>query len=367
MQHNPLASIKEIADQIDISWPTAKKRYEEALESKIITRVIGGVNMQILGFRRHFVLADLNDYRSLKTMEELCDFHPYTTYRSRILGSSGVSLFMIFEVPDTSRGDNNIKDFFQILLREAIIKDYMFLTSTGRKIESKLDLDKYDLETERWKFEPDHWLSHMKPAGETNDWKPLETLDLTQFNKKMLYIVRMMTTNMLPTQKELRIEYERQYGPISKSEFHRQYTLLKEEIILRADLIYDYNQFGVSEYFLYILPDLTQNEIESFFKLMEDYPPPFNLTLEAVGMNNIIMWGNIPADVARNLSYQLWKNYSQTMSYRFAIETGWAARYQFYHENFDDETKNWKDDYTYMVDEPLASIRNSQSGKEEDI
>ncbi|MCG3218805.1 MAG: Lrp/AsnC family transcriptional regulator, partial [Candidatus Heimdallarchaeota archaeon] len=151
---NPLMSMTELAEKLNISWPTAKKKYENLKERGILKTSLAQYLPEKLGLRRINVYCYVNSKEAMNIVERSCYEHPYTTYRGQVYCVS-FGLFIQYNIPEGT--DQNLVSFFDELKSKGHITKYRMFTSTGVRIETTPDIKRFDSQSSTWDFSWEDW------------------------------------------------------------------------------------------------------------------------------------------------------------------------------------------------------------------
>ena len=88
----------ELAEKLNISWPTAKKKYENLKERGVIVNPIAIYYPEKIGLKRINVYCYVNSKEAMKIVERSCYEHPYTIYRGQVY-CAAFGLFIQYNIP----------------------------------------------------------------------------------------------------------------------------------------------------------------------------------------------------------------------------------------------------------------------------
>ncbi|MCE7742843.1 MAG: winged helix-turn-helix transcriptional regulator, partial [Candidatus Heimdallarchaeota archaeon] len=159
MEEDPFITITSLANKLDLSRPTVKKRIENLKEAGMLSKPIALYNPEKIGLERKHVFASVSNKESLDIMEKACDEHPYTKYRARTFGG-GFGIYMQYEIPPQTF--KMLKEFLTTLGDAGIIKDYHVFESTGLRTVTYPDLNKFDSGNLTWDFSWENWFKSLK-------------------------------------------------------------------------------------------------------------------------------------------------------------------------------------------------------------
>lgn len=349
LEEDPLISLKELAEKTNISWPTVKKRYYEILEKGIIRKPTAVYNTEEMGLKRLNALAVTPNINSILQMEKVCDLHPYTHYRVRLYGGF-FGLFIQFDIPDTSNAVKNLEFLFQELKSMKIIKNFYFYYSSGIRTESSPDFGKFNLNSLKWEFSWDDWFNFSNEliTIKTDNIKKVNPDELTDVR---LQILRKLTEDASIKQSELMTLFD-----LSRTEAHRHYNFVVENLIRTIRLSYSRESFDLSESFLIHIDSIDKAGKEMLYSKIINNPPPFRFALDILESEEILIWGNTSPGLISKFIFKLWEKYPNLQTYKILADDGGSGLYWFYPNNFIQESKKWNDTQSYMVDDVIKEL-----------
>ena len=159
LEEDPNISITDLADKLNLSRPTVKKRIDNLKERGMIRKPVMLYNPESLGLERKHVLVEIASKEASEKLREACRFHPYTRYRAETFGGK-FGVYMQFEIPENTT--HHLKEFFQILKQKDIIQNYKIFESTGIRKVSYPNLSKFDSNSLSWDFSWKIWFNQLK-------------------------------------------------------------------------------------------------------------------------------------------------------------------------------------------------------------
>lgn len=352
LEKNPLMSFSELAQELRVSWPTAKRRVTDLKARGIIREPVGVYNIDNLNLNRISILWSLENPNQLAQMEKFCDLHPYTHFRARGYGS-GFILFTQFNVP--LEITPLIKELRVILKEKGCCVDSQLLESSGRRVETFSELDFFDPNIGQWYFDWNNWIdSFLHQPERISLPEPaerilLETWDLTDFK-----ILRMLTANTEIKQAEIMRELK-----LTRTETHRRYNRVFENLISGVRLSYDRTLFDLVDTQLFLVKNIDERKSCQFYHLMKSIPPPFRMGLDILKDESFYLWSKaLPSNHGQQLVFSLWKIFNSFETY--ILDSNEAILYWFYPDNFDFEHHYWKTSRKYVVDDPITALETSE-------
>jgi len=353
LKADPFMSINDLAEKLGISWITAKKRYEKLKSENIIRNPIAIFRPEPLGLERVNVLVETPTIESLMLTEKACTIHPYTHYRARVFGK----VFGLFIQFDTPKGtEKKLKDFLEGLQTYQYINSFQVFKSKRIRFESFPDLSKFDVKSYKWNFSWEEWIEKLNEQPITLPESYKINTNFNKFLESHFTILRKITANAEVTQKEIKEELN-----LSRTEAYRQYHYVLDKYIDSIRLIYDRRAFNLTETFLTIGKTDDRKKLAKFFNNLKNNPPPFHFSLDLVENNGFIFWCNMDTHQVHNFNFSLWKVFPKMNTY--VIDSNQSSIYWFYPPNFDFKKRQWKTSREYMIEEPLAKLRDLEKQK----
>jgi len=346
--NNPTITVTELALKLNSSRPTVTKYLKKLKEKGIIRNTIANIYPERLNLIIVDVLAFVSSYENLLLLEKACDEHPYTYYRSRIYGGK-FGLFMIFYTPIGSI--SNIDEFFKKLLKNNIINDYQVYESNGISYSSSSDISRFNIEKSKWDFSWEKWISTIEQEKDKMLVENIDPIDLKVIKRTHFEILRMLTENAAIKQKEISKKLN-----LSKTEAHRQYNFVLEKFIKEIRQTFNRNNFLLTETFLIIAHNVPEKKLAKINNKMRNDPPPFYGSLLILKDNKFRFWVNMSIDQAGTFIFSLFEYFNDIEVYTLNTRKGGSVQYHFYPENFDFDSKNWKDSKNYMIKKPLERL-----------
>ncbi|MHA1911668.1 MAG: winged helix-turn-helix transcriptional regulator [Candidatus Kariarchaeaceae archaeon] len=352
---DPLMSMTELAEKLNISWPTAKKKYESLKERGILRTPLAQYIPEKLGLRRINVYCYVNSKEAMKIVERSCYEHPYTTYRGQVY-CSAFGLFIQYSIPEGTY--QNLVSFFDELKSKGYISEYKMFTSSGVRIETTPDIKRFDSETSTWDFSWEDWLSfeNNKYDSEETFSPPEINDDFSEFKENHFKVLRAFTSNGALTQSELKKMFN-----LSRTEAHRQYNYVIDNYIKNVRIRYARKIFDLTETFLVICKNIDKETRDQLYYAIKKDPPPFLLAIDFLEDGGVLIWGTMSPIQGNNFAFSIWEKCSDVKIFTLNVMDRDSAPYSsatfyFYPENFDFEKMEWKVSKKYMVDEPMQRL-----------
>jgi DNA-binding Lrp family transcriptional regulator len=353
LESNPLLSFSDLADELGVSWPTAKKRVDILKDRGVIRAPIAIYNVKILGLERITVIWSLRREEDLKTIEKICDIHPYTVYRGRGYGD-GYILLAQFNVPPETIP--LMKELLEITVKENYAIDAELLQSSGYRTETSPNLNHYNPDKNEWNFDWKEWIGYVNDQPELpplkddfnvddlKDWKPID-----------FQVLRELTKNPEIKQAELMRKFN-----LTRTNTHVVYNTVFNKLIAGVRLRYDRILFNLVNTRLFWIPNPNKQRVNQFFNLIKDLPPPFRLGVDILQDQGLLLWGGaLPTFHEHQLAHTIWSLFQDFHSYTLDTSVDRSMLYWFYPDNFDFDTHYWKTDRDYLIENPLKELKQS--------
>ncbi|MHA1400875.1 MAG: Lrp/AsnC family transcriptional regulator [Candidatus Heimdallarchaeaceae archaeon] len=348
LETNPFISISELAKKLNLSRPTTAKHIQRLKENRIIKETIAIYEPESLGLQRISVLTSVPSFKALNILEKACWEHPYTFYRARTYGGE-YGIFMQFNIPPNT--DTRLQEFLIKLKQMGFLTDFRMFKSKGIRAHSSHDLSRYNYESSNWKFSWEEWFStlHKNPSNLPEPILP--TNNYSNFKKSHFEVLRLLNQNAEIKQIEISEKLK-----ISKTEAHRQYKYVMDNYVSQVRLVYDRDNFYLTETYLAIGSFVTPERQAQIYHQLKNHPPPFQSAYDILNDNQIIFWANMSLNQANSFIFSIWQTLQHVKIYILSTKMRGSAIYWFYPPNFDFENMKWRDSRDYMVKEPIERL-----------
>lgn len=349
LESNPLISYSDLADELGVSWPTAKRKLNDLKSRGVIRTPVAIYNIKTLGLQRVTVIWSLKTVENLNLMEKFCDIHPYTHYRGRGYGN-GFILFAQFDVPPETIP--LMSEQFETLEQEKYVNATEFLQSSGHQVEAFPDLNFYDLLQNKWHFDWNEWLSLFDDQPESLPTLESQKMKLEEWKPIDFNILREFTKNPEIKQAELMRLFN-----LTRTNVHLKYNLVFKNLISNVRSRIDRILFNLVNTRLFWVSNSDKEKISQFFNLINDAPPPFRFGMDILKDNGFLFWGGaLPSIHEHQLASSIWKLFQSFNTYTLDTSAEASMIYWFYPENFDFDIHYWKTDRDYVIEKPLEEL-----------
>ncbi|MHA1771082.1 MAG: hypothetical protein ACTSYL_12945 [Candidatus Thorarchaeota archaeon] len=352
IQEKPFGTIEELANRAKISKPTAAKRLrilQGAGGGKKYFTVSPLLNYYNMGLESVDVLLETNNLEDMKIIEQVAYHHPYTAYRCRTYGAVN-GVFLQFRTPH--RSNPKIKELIRILKREGIIKKYKFLATTQEPtIYTSLRIDGWNPDTLSWDFDWNKWFKlTVKPprlekrTGEMSSaLKWLTRRDLNIIHELMMG-ARRKNIKIIKALAASGIKFTPQT-------FSRRYRMIREECIEGHRVTFDPEVFDIYSNVV-IFGKGDESNLTTLRSRLETKPIPFESTMRTV-KENLFWFVRLQPTQLSPLLANLYSHLDE-MSVCLVDYTN-SMRYYLWPETFDEESRKWRTDRKFMVDDVIEA------------
>lgn len=316
---------------------------------RLQTEVEGRYSPKRLGLvRQDLVFFDFPNSAAVERFFRICDFHPYTHYRTIYL-DNGMNAYAQFDVPLEAR---SIMDQFYGMIQKELGMESFLKVEDERMSQSRLDLSYWSSPNE-WDF------SVFGPGSIEELWEGLPGISyyevremdpfLTKLDSLDFFLIRELTVNGKVRPVDIAKHYERDASTIS-----RRMTKIEENVMTNPVLQYDRKIFDITVPLLITGDAGSAEEINRFHSLLDSNLLPFRSFMRSEKSKFIhVAW--LPPSIAGEYGYFLWEKFKNIKFSFLYLSEQYSWVYPFYNLNFDFENKRWKTSKSYLVDEPLAA------------
>lgn len=348
LQKNPNANYSQMAKELKITDKTAKAHYQYLVKNGYIIGIRAKYKPENIGLETNSYILSISDLKRVEIIEKLADFHYFTTFRNRILGSVQ-GLFLQFDVPATT--SKYLDALFLKLQEYNIIEQFEKIPSLQIKIITKPEFRFFDNKIGKWTWEIDSWekkyqtsstIFSEEPQKKRNFMKQLRELDL-----KLLF---KLTSGTKVPHVKLAKELD-----ATSVQITRRINFLNENI-LNYRLLYTRSKIQPVDLVLFRCKcsEVKKNKL---YNLITKHPIPFDTGFEI--LDDGFMWRmNIPPSYVSQFGEFLWSICVKLQFYHF--DHSKSMLYYFYDGNYDLEKKIWKATKTELYDLPLKWLKENQ-------
>lgn len=320
---------------------------------RIYTAVEANYNPAKLGLiRQHVIFRKLPDLEKIKIFEKMCDYHPFTHYRTLLLGQ-GMNAYAQFDIP---LGIEELMDEFYDKMSKILGCKGFEVINSKISTYSELKFDHWNQKENRWNFSVfgDDSLDHMW----NNDIPDVSAEYLERNTKSVIHklnsldlmLLREVTINARVKAADIGAHYNKDRTTIS----HHLGKL--DEILDVPSLYYDRLKFDLNSPQMIIgkVDDAkTINQLHAIYELNQF---PFRSILISDGPD-FIMLLMVPPSIAPEISYFMWSKVPNIETLSFSVSEDNSWQYPFYPNNYDVKSGSWKVSREYVIDDTINEFR----------
>jgi len=345
LQKHPKANFSQVANALDITDKTAKAHYQYLVDNGYITGIRAKIKPESLGLETISFLVKVSDLNKVSLVEKLADFHFFTSYRNRILGSFQ-GLFLQFNIPENAI--RFLEALFIKLKNLNVIEKFEKIQSAEFKTSTSPEFEFYNNEKGEWIWDIEPWKEYYNEASD--DIKGITTTEdnvLQRIQNLDLKLIRDMTINAKQAHNDLAEKF--QVTPVRIS---RRMAFLNEFV---TDYVLLYRRAKVQPVDLVLFrgrcSEINRNKL---FNTIKSVPIPFDTGFNLLAEG--FLWRlNIPPTYTSLFSDFLWSISEELDFYR--LDHYKSKLYYFYVDAFDTEKKEWKASRNEVIDQPLEWLK----------
>ena len=187
LQEQPIAPASTLAKQVGVTAPTARAWLESLIKERVFVGVNANLRSRRIGLELDDFVLQVTSHNALEKIEEFCETHPYTSYRSRVFGGNTRGIMLQFRQPDTARP--HLLEAFEVMMKNSLISEVRELPTLNEEYGSSFTrprIEALNPDTMGWKFDWDKWWSacpekiqsNEKNQTMSNELVPLDELDV---------------------------------------------------------------------------------------------------------------------------------------------------------------------------------------------
>ncbi len=348
IESKPTLSYTDIANILNISPATARRKILKLRERKLFTGKYAQYDPHALGLEKYVTLIRCPKSFNLPKVEDSLKAHPYTIHHSRIY-TPYLGIYAQFYYP--SKDPSYLKDFFDEIKKENLISDYELYSSQSIEKTLPLDLTKVSPDNLTWDFDWKNFLEKYKSFTPQPLLNPKENV-IDNLKPLDFQILRLLTYNADMTQTELSKALN-----TDKTEVWRRYHYLEKHVIVDYKAKINRRIFNISANRVVFLKFSDKKELNKCFSIFSDESlrPPFRYSVEILSDQKedyLAIYISLPQYHEAELFYFL-NDIAETRSYQIDPIGDHGVRYSFYDPNYNYDKKKWELDKSYVLDIPI--------------
>ncbi|NPD89284.1 MAG: winged helix-turn-helix domain-containing protein [Asgard group archaeon] len=350
LQKKPTANFTQIAEALEVTDKTAKAHYDFLLNEEYIGGVRAKYIPESIGLETNTYLLSLPDLKRVELIEDLAEFHNFTTFRNRIMGNIQ-GLLIQFDVPVYS--EKFLEELFIKLEEMSIVESYEKIPSLGIRLSTSPEFEYFNDKTSEWTWDFKGW---SKRYRNTPSELPSKLPKIVDVKKKLKLLDIKLLTEITKGSK-----YHHK-----QIDFARRFNVTPVQVTRRLNFL---NMYVVNYRVLYARAKIQTVDLVLFrgkcseerknklYNLIKKYPIPFDTGFEL--LRDGFLWRmNIPPAFTSLFSNFLWEICSRVNFYRF--DHAKSKLYYFYDQNFDYVSREWRATRKEMYEEPLDWIKGEK-------
>jgi DNA-binding Lrp family transcriptional regulator len=223
----------KLAEKVNLSPPTVKKRIETLLENKVVTSFHAEYHPESVGLESHIFLLRVDSIDKYWIVERIIDYHPYLVVRQRCYGGI-TGIFLKVHIPAGSI--NNFCNFLNYLEENNLVEEIVHSTTIGRGIKTRIDLTYWEPQLRKWSFKWDIWKKNIDSVDYVPQFDYFERISREK-PRNVLHQLRHLDFQIL---KELVHDPTQKYAILSNQLNIPQYTISRRKKFLSKYVIRNY-------------------------------------------------------------------------------------------------------------------------------
>ncbi len=346
LQKNPTANFSKIAEALGITDKTAKAHYDYLLKKGYIGGVRAKYIPESIGLETNSFLVSLPDLKRVEFLEELAEFHNFTTFRNRIIGNIQ-GLFIQFDIPGDS--SKYLDELFIKLEELSIIEMYEKIPTIGVKLSTTPEFEFFDTLTGDITWDFHEWSKKYDNADSTLPSDIPEIKNVQEgINELDIKLLTEITKGSKYYHKQ--IDFAKKFK-VSPVQITRRMNFLNTNVV-KYRILYTRSKIQSVDLVLF-RGKCSEERKNKLYNLLNEHPIPFDTGLEL--LQDGFLWRmNTPPTFTSFFSEFLWKISSRLNYYSFDHTK--SRLYHFYDKNFDIDSKEWRATRKEIYEEPLNWI-----------
>lgn len=386
LQNNPLKSNWAISEEVGISAPTVKKRFERLAASFPHSFDVEAIiSYERIGLILVDVYLALHKVKDAPRIEHILHRHNYIRFTAHAIGiGANTGIFAQFVIPATAT--RVLSAFLEHLVHQNLVASYDFKVQTSNRISKFPELDAWDQKNHKWNINSQTLLQSFQaiatqepsalPEITTSPYYPklskthliiLEELSFdARRSTRQIYKDRMRLnedSTVLPGRSALHLDVSltKFIQVMNQVDPHRSHKKDTQNPSFQdlSGMIKQYRLNYSSELFAIFDTCLFKGKLKSkeiglqLLNLLNDHNP-FKLRMNFTMYDDLEFAWYIP------IPSKYFINFKQGISDFVAddfqviwINYGSTANFTFWPENFDYQAKEWKVDSEYFIESPF--------------
>ncbi|MHA1218039.1 MAG: winged helix-turn-helix transcriptional regulator [Candidatus Heimdallarchaeaceae archaeon] len=355
LQHilkDPIIPYSRLAEKINLSSPTIKKRIDSLLEENVISSFHAEYHPESLGLESHIYLLKINSIDKYLIVEKILDFHPYLVVRQRCYGGI-TGIFLKIHIPIGSL--NNFNNFLNYLVDSDLVEEIVLSSTIGQGIKTRIDLSYWDPTNSKWFFKWDMWKKNIDVVDYVSKFDYYQKISREK-PKNVLNQLKYLDFQIL---KELAHDPTQKYADVSKQLDVPQYTLSRRKKFLSKNVIrnylveFDKSFFGLEDELVF-KAICSQRAMSKIVYLLRELTLPFESDFRET-VRGFLWKILLPPKEKLELFNILWSLFPDLQIMMLDPHT--TVTKEFNPDNYSFIEQSWRDSEDFMISQVLEKAR----------
>lgn len=349
---DPIISYSRLAEKINLSSPTVKKRIDSLLGENVISSFRAEYHPESLGLESHIYLLKINSIDKYLIVEKILDFHPYLVVRQRCYGGI-TGIFLKIHIPIGSL--NNFNNFLNYLADSDLVEEIVLSSTIGQGIKTRIDLSYWDPTNSKWFFKWDMWKKNIDVVDYVSKFDYYQKISREK-PKNVLNQLKYLDFQIL---KELAHDPTQKYADVSKKLDVPQYTLSRRKKFLSKNVIrnylveFDKSFFGLEDELVF-KAICSQRAMSKIVYLLRELTLPFESDFRET-VRGFLWKILLPPKEKLELFNILWSLFPDLQIMMLDPHT--TVTKDFNPDNYSFIEQSWRDSEDFMISQVLEKAR----------
>lgn len=349
---DPIISYSRLAEKINLSSPTVKKRIDSLLGENVISSFRAEYHPESLGLESHIYLLKINSIDKYLIVEKILDFHPYLVVRQRCYGGI-TGIFLKIHIPIGSL--NNFNNFLNYLADSDLVEEIVLSSTIGQGIKTRIDLSYWNPTNSKWFFKWDMWKKNIDVVDYVSKFDYYQKISREK-PKNVLNQLKYLDFQIL---KELAHDPTQKYADVSKKLDVPQYTLSRRKKFLSKNVIrnylveFDRSFFGLEDELVF-KAICSQRAMSKIVYLLRELTLPFESDFRET-VRGFLWKILLPPKEKLELFNILWSLFPDLQIMMLDPHT--TVTKDFNPDNYSFIEQSWRDSEDFMISQVLEKAR----------
>lgn len=349
---DPIISYSRLAEKVNLSSPTVKKRIDSLLGENVISSFRAEYHPESLGLESHIYLLKINSIDKYLIVEKILDFHPYLVVRQRCYGGI-TGIFLKIHIPIGSL--DNFNNFLNYLADSDLVEEIVLSSTIGQGIKTRIDLSYWDPTNSKWFFKWDMWKKNIDVVDYVSKFDYYQKISREK-PKNVLNQLKYLDFQIL---KELAHDPTQKYADVSKQLDVPQYTLSRRKKFLSKNVIrnylveFDRSFFGLEDELVF-KAICSQRAMSKIVYLLRELTLPFESDFRET-VRGFLWKILLPPKEKLELFNILWSLFPDLQIMMLDPHT--TVTKDFNPDNYSFIEQSWRDSEDFMISQVLEKAR----------